>query len=321
MSNKRSMMLEARLEGRFATMKATGTTNKHVGGDQLAKIYGQRLAALVESGNSDAIALANLIDTRRRHKSNGSINPALLESVQKPIAELSNKLGLNANIAIDDSNQLLNMMSMAVSPANFDSPRHLKKHLTEGLLLNVTTMASQLLGVPTGQYMVSAVDEHTMLVPTSEIRNEDAGVLKNGNDTYEILTRDLIGCWNKLERVIGEAKSSDDAGGDYKNPASGPERVGRPALKKKVEAAGGVRATAERTGLSPGDVSKHVNNREFEISGESARQYMDAISADPNDLYKYGSVSIFDYDSSDDDDKNKDEDKPKRKPRSRHQDM
>lgn len=304
MAQKRSLTIASKLDGRLAMLEATGTANKHIGKAELCESLGRRLATLVENGNQKAIELSGLIARRRVLKGRNHVSPALLESVERPIAELSSALGLAPSGAGGaPSLDLLDMMNRAVSPASFASQRQFRQNLTEGLLLNVSRMASQSLLIPAGEYVVTAMTpNHTMLIPTQEVAVEDAGVMGEGEDSYEVLTADLVGCWNKLERVIGERRDAEQGGGDYKNPAAGPERIGRPALKKKVEAAGGVRAAAQKTGLSPGDVSKHVNNREFEISGDSARDYMDALGADANDLYKYGSISVWDYTGAEDQD-------------------
>lgn len=300
---KRSLTIGSKLDGRLAMLEATGTCNKHIGKAELATSLGQRLATLVEGGNQKAIELSNLIARRRHLKQRGPVSPALLESIERPISDLSRDLGLVTSSSTG-SLDLLEMMNRAVSGAGFSSQRHFKQNLSEGLLLNVSRMASQSLLIPAGEYVVTAMTpSHTMLIPTQDVKVEDVGVLaQDDSGAFEVSTTDLVGCWNKLERVIGERRDPEQAGGDYKNPAGGSERIGRPALKKKVEAAGGVRAAASKTGLSPGDVSKHVNNREFEISGDSARAYMDALGADPNDIYKLGSISVWDYSGAEDQD-------------------
>lgn len=317
---KKSLSIESKLEGRLAMLEATGTSNKHVAKACLSESFGSKLAGLVERGNKDAIQLSTLVARRREIKRRGVVQPALLESVERSVQVLSKRLGLSISES-SASIELLDMMNRAVSPAAFSSQRHFKKNLTEGLLLNVSVMASQNLLIPPGQYVVTATTpNHTMLIPTSEIRVEDAGVMDGDDGQFEILTADLVGCWNKLERVIGEDKGGESDTGDYNNPASGSERIGRPALKKKVQAAGGVRSAASKTGLSPGDVSKHVNNKEFEVSGDSARKYMDALGADANDLYKYGSISVWDYAGAEDQDEKdrKEEDTPENASRQRN---
>lgn len=296
---RRSLTLENKLHGRLATANIVNTHNRDLAGVELRRMYGPRLASLVESGNQKAIKLAQLINERRTLQSDTSriVHPVLLERLEQPINHLSRALGLVVN---EDNLDLLSLMNLANSPWSFKSSTQFKSNLTEGLILNVTKLASNALSIPSGEYVVWTTNARsTMLVPTTEAKADSSDVVVDQPAHFDIVTTDLLGCWNKVERVIGEANSGyDDAGGNYENPASGSERIGRPSLKKKVEAAGGVRAAAEMTGLSPGDVSKHVNNREFEVAGDSARAYMRGIGADPDDLYQYGEIKVADYDSS-----------------------
>lgn len=304
-SGRRSLSLEAKLRGRLATVGVVRTANRALATSALQERYGPRLAALVEGGNKFALRLVALIERRRALTNSGLVDPIMLERLERPIAKLSHAIGL---AVCEESLDLLGMMRLAGSPNSFSSQGQFRNNLTEGLILNITSLASNALAIPSGQYLVWATDAHsTMLVPTSETKGDGRDLLAGRPQQIDVLTTELLGCWNKVERVIGEASGYDTGRGNYENPAGGNERIGRPALKRKVEAAGGVRATAELTGLSPGDVSKHVNNREFEISGQSARAYMRGIGADPDDLYKYGQVKIFDYGDDDDRDNENDD--------------
>lgn len=292
---RRSLSLESKIKGRLATVGVVNTSNRTLASVELRRQYGPKLASLIESGNKHALALMEQINKRRAYRANGVTNPTILESVEAPIKKLSKMIGIPVS---EDTSDILTMMKLAASNNSYSSQKQFKSNLSEGLLLNVTTMASNALSIPAGQYVVWATDANsTMLVPTMEAMGRQRDVVTDRPSRQEVMTHDLVGCWNKVERVIGEG-DRNEPGSNYENPAGGSERTGRPALKRKVDAAGGVRATAEKTGLSPGDVSKHVNNREFEISGDSARAYMDGVGAEPDDLYKYGEIKVWDYSSS-----------------------
>ncbi len=307
---RRSVSLESKIKGRLATVGVVNTSNRTLASVELRRQYGPKLASLVEGGNKHAIALMEQINKRRAYRADNVTNPTILEAVETSIKKLSKMVGIPVN---EDNSDILTMMKLAASNNSYHSQKQFKSNLSEGLLLNVTTMASNALSIPAGQYVVWATDANsTMLVPTLEAKGRERDVVTDRENRQEVMTHDLVGCWNKVERVIGEG-DHDEPGTNYENPAGGSERTGRPALKRKVEAVGGVRAAAEMTGLSPGDVSKHVNNREFEISGDSARSYMKGIGADPDDLYKYGEIKVWAY--GDGEGKSEDEEgEPEEKP-------
>lgn len=307
-SRRRSTTIQERITGRLALLESTNTANQALSRCEMRSLYGNKLTALVENGNRRAIELVKLIDKRRHCHSGRTVQPAILESIDGPIRKLSEALGVSSG----GEDDIVGLLRLATSQGSFKSQRDFKDNLMEGLLLNVTAIASKFLSIPSGEYVVMVTDpKQTMLIPASESHAPDDVITDSKNDHYDIHTKDLVNCWNKLERVIGEA-SPDRGVPDYDKPLRGTDRIGRPALKKKVEAAGGVRATAEKVDLSPGDVSKHVNNQQFEISGDSARAYMNGIGADPDDLYKYGEIRVHDYDGGDSGD---DERQPRRKRR------
>lgn len=282
----------SRINGRLATMDMTGKVTGTLGLAETKRMFGDKLANLIENGNPLAIKLAKLIQQRRTHKSCGVLSPIVMENLEKTIGALSKQFGIDDN---QDAIDLASMMRLGLSKSSFRSQRHFRDHLTEGAMLNINVMASNCLAIPEGQYMVWNTDKDaTVLVPIDTMSNNE---LVTKEQKQEIVTRDLLNNWNKISRILGE---DDDNLHDrsYEHPATGPERKGRPALKKKVEAAGGVRSASEKTGLSPGDISKHINNIEFEVSGQSARQYMDGIGADPDDIFKTGKVSVGDYETS-----------------------
>lgn len=100
---------------------------------------------------------------------------------------------------IDEANSLI---SIATSPARFDTQTELRNHLQEGSLLNIGLIGSKALSVPCGDYMVMATNAgHTMLVP---IKATDKELFASMEDHYDILTPNLINNWNKVEKVLSE---------------------------------------------------------------------------------------------------------------------
>jgi hypothetical protein len=197
-TSRRSLTLNDKLHGRLAMLDVAGTANRALGLTEMRQRYGAKLAALVERGNKQAITLVSLL--RQRQHQSGS--QALLEDIEKPIAKLSQALGLGNNDAAVD---MLELMQLAESPRSFNSLDHFKRNLTEGLLLNVTALASRALSIPSGEYVVWMVDPgHTMLVPTNEHKAGQGEVLSERPDQYDIMTPDLLSCWNKVERVLSE---------------------------------------------------------------------------------------------------------------------
>jgi transcriptional regulator with XRE-family HTH domain len=111
---------------------------------------------------------------------------------------------LNARFTPDqDILEAVQLIGASHSPCRFDSPADLRKHLIEGALLNISVIGSKALSVPCGEYLVWMTDAgHTMLVPTGNAPSRE--VFEHTRDQYEILTRDLMANWNKLERVLAE---------------------------------------------------------------------------------------------------------------------
>jgi hypothetical protein len=120
--------------------------------------------------------------------------------MQKRSPTLAEKLSVR--LAPDPDTRLLIAGSQSV--ARFDSPQEFATHLAEGALLNVSVIASKALSVPCGDYMVWMTDAgHTMLVPTGDKRG-NREVYEQTRDQYEVLTRDLMANWNRLEKVLAE---------------------------------------------------------------------------------------------------------------------
>jgi len=116
---------------------------------------------------------------------------------------LSNKLDL----MLGDDKTLLEFDDLLNSSLNgFNSQNDLRRHLTEGSLLNVGVLASKALSIPCGEYMVWMTDAgHTMLVPT-QAKSGPSEVYENTSQQYDIFTNTLLQNWNKLSRTLSEDK-------------------------------------------------------------------------------------------------------------------
>lgn len=135
------------------------------------------------------------------------------------------KLDLRLHNTIEEDFDTL--IDAASSSNVFNSREELHKHLAEGSLLNISKIASKALSVPCGEYVVWITGSgHTMLVPTDAPRN-NSEVYEDKGTSYDVLTRDLLSHWNKVEKVLAEAeeysKSSDDPNFETNQPETGGE--------------------------------------------------------------------------------------------------
>lgn len=99
--------------------------------------------------------------------------------------------------------EFTSLLNTCHSNLRFDNKDELAQYLSEGALLNVSVIGSKALSVPCGEYMVWLTNSgNTMLVPTSGPKSKE--VFEHSRDQYEVLTRDLLMNWNKLEKTISE---------------------------------------------------------------------------------------------------------------------
>jgi predicted Zn finger-like uncharacterized protein len=172
------------------------------------------------------------------------------------------------------------LISGATSLARFDSQQEFAHHLTEGNLLNVSVIASKALSIPNGDYMVWMTDAgHTMLVPTSA-RPKNREVYEQTRDGYEVLTRDLMANWNKLERVLAEDgpppqgaqnqqnlqqgslqepqahEQNNDGGGEFENTIDASTVDRTPILRAMQDRGYTVTSLADEVGVDPPAISR-----------------------------------------------------------------
>lgn len=118
------------------------------------------------------------------------------------------------------------LLDSSLSGHRFDSRDDLKNHLNEGALLNISKVGSKALSVPCGEYLVWVTDPgHTTLVPT---REPDREVFEGRDESYDILTPDLLQNWNKLSPIIAEEEYGkpewQEEGEEYENRPEAPAR-------------------------------------------------------------------------------------------------
>jgi transcriptional regulator with XRE-family HTH domain len=251
MAVRKSVPFASRLRGRLSVLGESITTHPDVAQRQIAAKYGPKLARLVSEGNRLAIVLLSLREQRERKLAAGRVNTDQLTRLEEPIALIEEKLGMNPAPAglMNESANILRRMEIATQDAtSFESPNQFKQYLNEGVLLNISRIASQALSIPAGEYLIWTTDPgHTMLVPTSEEKKVGDEILKDDHDQqYEVHTRDLLRHWNKIERVMGEDGSKGAVGGDdegdgeetaaqIKRRAGGGGEGGRPELATALQ--------------------------------------------------------------------------------------
>jgi hypothetical protein len=101
--------------------------------------------------------------------------------------------------------QLGYLLQQATSPTRFENQQDLRRHLSEGALLGVSTLASSYLGIPNGEYLVYRINsDKAVLVPVSA----DSDLVESG-ERFELLTPALMQHWDKLERCLAEAQTGN----------------------------------------------------------------------------------------------------------------
>jgi DNA-binding XRE family transcriptional regulator len=168
---------------------------------------------------------------------------------------LENKL--DSRLAPDENVvELQHFIDVSRSKSRFDSINEFKQYLGEGALLNVSVLGSKALSVPCGEYLVWMTDAgHTMLVPTSSPKNRE--VFEHQRDQYEVLTRDLMANWNKLEKTISEDKSDSDETDETFESQIDASTVDRTPIMRAMEDRGyTVTALADEVGVDPPAISR-----------------------------------------------------------------
>lgn len=175
---------------------------------------------------------------------------------------------LNARFVPDtDVMEATDLLLKAKSENAFKSQQEFAANLVEGSLLNVSVIASRALSVPQGEYLVWMTDAgHTMLVPTSEKRS-NGEVYEHSTDGYEVLTRDLMANWNRLERTIAENgpptnQNNLQQGGNEQNLK---EPEGEPGDSEENQA-GEFRSTIDASTVDRTPIMRAMQDRGFTVT-------------------------------------------------------
>ncbi len=185
------------------------------------------------------------------------------------IAKLESKL-IGPSIQIPDMN-LDSVIESRLTPGAFPTQASFRKHLTEGSVLNITTLASRYIGIPGGEYVVFNVnDSMTTLFPTG-VQNED---LAKPVTPTEVHTSRLVGNWDKMRRSLVEfdmqsqEQPSDQAQGKKERIQKSHSKYPRnQQVKGAIEASGkSQEEIADAIGVDPSTVSRWTAR-----SGEGAR--------------------------------------------------
>ena len=176
------------------------------------------------------------------------------------------------------------LFTINTSPARFKDQRHFNDYLTEGSLLNITSLASKSLSIPSGEYMVWVTDVgHTMLVPTQQM-SHNTEVFENATQQYEIATPDLLQNWNQIERIIEEDKSEPPEEHKFTPQISG---VKRKAMFRAMQNYGYDRdygALADKVGVQTPMISRILSGDRTPSMG-TASQICDALNSDPTAIF------------------------------------
>lgn len=157
---------------------------------------------------------------------------------------------------------LESVISSRLTPGVFLTQDAFRKHLTEGAVLNITTLASRYIGIPGGEYVVFNVnDAMTTLFPTG-VQNED---LAKPVKPTEVHTTRLVGNWDKIRRSLVEFDQASQ-----EQPTSEPQ-----GKKERIQHSH----------------SKYPRNQQvkgaIEASGKSQEEIAAAVGVDPSTVSRW----------------------------------
>ena len=107
------------------------------------------------------------------------------------------------------------------------------EYLTESILFNVNKLISRAINIPQGEYMVYSIGpEKAMLVPTSELSVQETDFASLPR-MFEIHTGQLLGCWDRAERLLSERAASP--GFDPGRSAQSKKNLERRGKRRKIQ--------------------------------------------------------------------------------------
>jgi len=162
------------------------------------------------------------------------------------------------------------LLQGTLSPGRFCNSDELRNHLSEGALLNIGIIGSKALSIPCGEYMVWATDAgHTMLVPVSNTKRDNE-VFEAANENYDVLTKNLLRNWNKIERVLAEADESNS------EQESDPEQT-----EQEQPDSSKTQAPEFTSRVDPADIDRNPMLRAMEQQGHTVTSLANAVGVDP----------------------------------------
>ena len=199
--------------------------------------------------------------------------PMLSPSIDEKLTSALQTTFLDVVVVDNVAHNLQEMTSRAMSCTRFDDAKQFEKFLTEGVLLNITKMASRSIGIPQGEYVVYNISpQKSVLIPTADVTVQETDFQKSPK-TYEIHTQQLVGSWNQTERVIAEIAGNDNGDSDDSQKEVLGQITGKRARKQKsyhkhprdsqvhpamVKSGLSNQEMADRLGVHPSTVSRYT---------------------------------------------------------------
>lgn len=190
-------------------------------------------------------------------------------------------IALKPDTVVEDLEQLF---TVSTSPARFNDAKQFNNYLVEGSLLNITSLASKALSIPSGEYMVWVTDVgHTMLVPTGQ-KSTNSEVFEHAAQQYEIATPNLLQNWNQIERVLEEEESDPPEEHQFEPKIGG---IKRRAMYRAMQNHGydqDYGALAAKVGVQTPMISRILSGDRTPSMG-TASQICDALNSDPTAIF------------------------------------
>jgi len=158
--------------------------------------------------------------------------------------------------------------------SSFRTSQELKKHLTEGSLLNIGRISADALSIPNGKYMIWTTDVgHTMLVPVESTRKNEEVFESNGQ--YEVLTPALMNQWKTLEKCLSEEQPPEFQGEESESES---ESDSDSESKEKSNDTTGKQFTSK---IDPGKIDRNPMLRAMEQQGQTVTSLANATGVQP----------------------------------------
>ena len=231
-----------------------------------------------------------------------------------PKKSLSIQTKLN-RLFVDDpvTEEFGTLLNGSLSPGRFDNRGQLINYLNEGALLNINTIASKALSIPSGEYIVWVTDVgHTMLVPTED-KKTYGEVFEGLQGQYEILTPALLQHWSKIERVLAEEQESsfggsensggseEDNSGEFGDTSAGPIQsrvdpadIDRPPMLRAMEDRNfTVTSLADAAGVQPPAISRLLRTPKDRQGDPGGRNPSMGLAAKISKLLRMDPTALF----------------------------